>query len=154
MHHWLRDRSETRKKTTLRGNQTQDLTIRSPMCYHLSYHHGRVQGNLTLCLNKVVFLIPWPGIIIFDPLWTENICFSLNEQNQKINESLQKLVELFHFFPPTGIAVCRTWATCHRHRHRHSHRQCIGSSGSGDNKTSLWLIAPYCSIAWQEAQSC
>ena len=33
---------------TSRQNRTLDLSIRSPMCYHLSYQHGQSLLNLTL----------------------------------------------------------------------------------------------------------
>ena len=31
-----------------RGNQTRDLSIISPMCYHLSYHHGPAIDKMAL----------------------------------------------------------------------------------------------------------
>ena len=50
IHHGLREIGKKKKSPAPSGNQTQDLSILSPMCYHLRYCHcpnlGQISFNL------------------------------------------------------------------------------------------------------------
>ena len=49
-----RDAKEKRQKPSPRGSPTKDLFLLSPMCSHLSYHHGPLTR---VCSTVMIFLL-------------------------------------------------------------------------------------------------